>query len=393
MTHFDPSFKTGRTVQYSLDVQRELPLNFALSVGYIGNRGTRLRSDFGRLNALPLNALKLGYPLLNTALSDVTAAQRAYATSVGVTLPANNAAVFPGFTGNVAQALRPFPQYRIIRNQLESQGQSWYNAAQVKLDRRFSRGVQFGVSYTFAKLITNASEDLFGGNPYGAALQNPYDRSQLRAVSQNVPPHVVVLSYIFELPFGKGKRFLSQGGWADRIFGGFQVGGIQRYQSGPPLVLRYSNNTEFLQPDTGVGFQGTLRPNLTGRPFFTSATQQGTSFQLVNPAAFTAPPNYRAPPTTDVTSAALAPARVALGKLYVRQNRLAEGAAEFEAATKFAPNLAEAHYQLGRAYQRLKRPAAAARELAEFKRLSDSQREQEQQDLREITRRLANVRF
>lgn len=158
-------------------------------------------------------------------------------------------------------------------------------------------------------------------------------------------------------------------------------------------MFRYSNNTEFLQPDTGVGFQGALRPNLTGQPFFTSATQQGTSFQLVNPAAFTAPPNYQAPPTTDVTSAAFAPARVALGKLYVRQNRLAEGAAEFEAATKFAPNLAEAHYQLGRAYQRLKRPAAAARELAEFKRLSDSQREQEQQDLREITRRLANVRF
>jgi hypothetical protein len=69
-------------------------------------------------------------------------------------------------------------------------------------------------------------------------------------------------------------------------------------------VLRYSNNTEFLQPDTGVGFQGALRPNLTGQPFFTNASQQGTSFQLVNPAAFSAPPNYQSPPTTDVTSAA-----------------------------------------------------------------------------------------
>src|SRR6476659_8803360 len=59
---------------------RELPAHFAASVGYIGSRGTRLRSDFGRLNALPLEALRLGNPLLTKPLADVTAAERAYAT-------------------------------------------------------------------------------------------------------------------------------------------------------------------------------------------------------------------------------------------------------------------------------------------------------------------------
>ena len=67
---FDPDFKTGRTLQYSLDVQRELPFNFVASIGYIGHHATRLRSNFQRLNALPLNALRLGFPVLNMPLVD-----------------------------------------------------------------------------------------------------------------------------------------------------------------------------------------------------------------------------------------------------------------------------------------------------------------------------------
>ena len=94
----------------------------------------------------------------------MTPLERAYAASVGVPLPASPDAVYPGFNnqggdfaGSVAQALRPFPQYGIINNRLESQGQSFYNAGKVDLQRRFSQGIQFGLSYTFAKLITDAA--------------------------------------------------------------------------------------------------------------------------------------------------------------------------------------------------------------------------------------------
>ena len=51
-------------MQYSLDLQRQLPWNFAIQVGYIGSKGTRLRSNFDPINKVPLNALKLGLPLL-----------------------------------------------------------------------------------------------------------------------------------------------------------------------------------------------------------------------------------------------------------------------------------------------------------------------------------------
>jgi hypothetical protein len=288
--YFDPDFKTSRTIQYSLDLQRELPYNFAFSIGYVGHRATRLHSNFERLNAIPFNALRLGNELLNRPLADVNASERAFAASVGVPLPANNAAVFPTFTGTVGQALRRFPQYRTINNQLESQGQSWYNSMQVKLDRRFSNGIQFGASYTFAKLITDASEDLLGGSPIGTLLQNPYDRESLRTVSPNSIPHVFVFNYIIELPVGKGRRFLDHGGFADKVLGGWQLGGINRYQSGLPLVIRNTRQDAF-GPDT-TGFVTDIRPILTGQPILTTDPRTGDRVRIVNPAAFVAPPSF-----------------------------------------------------------------------------------------------------
>ena len=88
-----------------------------------------------------------------------------------------------------------------------------------------------------------------------------------------------------------------------------------------------------------------------------------------------------------------APASLALGKLYFRTNRLAEAASELERVIKLDPNLAEAYYQLSRVYARLKRTEEAQAILAAFKRLSDSQKEQEQKQRAEIVRRLANVLF
>jgi Tfp pilus assembly protein PilF len=88
-----------------------------------------------------------------------------------------------------------------------------------------------------------------------------------------------------------------------------------------------------------------------------------------------------------------APARLALGKLYARAEHLSEAVAEFEQVIKLDPNLAEAHYQLGRALNRLKRTAEAQTAIATYKRLSDSQKQQEQDEQRDIMRRLADVVF
>ncbi len=88
-----------------------------------------------------------------------------------------------------------------------------------------------------------------------------------------------------------------------------------------------------------------------------------------------------------------AEAHLALARLDVRAERWPEAAAEFERAIKLDPQSAEAHYQLARVYVRLKRTDEAQRELAEFKQLSDAQKEKRETDRRDLLRRLANVRF
>jgi len=299
---FDRFFKNGRTAQYSLNVERELPKQFVLSLGYIGSKGTRLRSGFSPVNALPLDALKLGAPFLQMQLADVTAAQRSYAQSVGVSLPATLAAVFPGFNGTVAQSLKPFPQYGRITEHMESQGQSFYNALKIDLNRRFSQGIQAGVSYTFAKLLTDAAEDLFGNSPITGVVQNPYDRASLWTPSPNIVPNSLVINFLAELPFGKGKRYLNRDGAADRIIGGWQVSGVVRYRNGPLLVPFIAGGArDFLDL---VGFNGNLRPNITGQPFYTDIPAGGLRYQYLNRGAFSAPPAYQNFAVADIGSAA-----------------------------------------------------------------------------------------
>ena len=88
-----------------------------------------------------------------------------------------------------------------------------------------------------------------------------------------------------------------------------------------------------------------------------------------------------------------APARLSLARLFMRTERWAEAVAELEKVTALDPEAAEAYYQLGRAYTRLKRSAEAQAAVATFKRLSETQKKQDERELREIVRRLGNVRF
>jgi len=87
------------------------------------------------------------------------------------------------------------------------------------------------------------------------------------------------------------------------------------------------------------------------------------------------------------------PARIALGKLFMRTGRWEKAATEFEQVIKQDANLPDAYYQLGRTYTRLKRTAEAEATLATFKRLSETQKERESKELREVVKRLADVRF
>lgn len=151
--------RPGMIQQYSFEVQRELTKDLVLNVGYIGTQGHHLRSNLKRFNNLDPRFFALG-DLLNKNIDDVNAADRAFAQSVlpGVSLDRP----FAGFTGNVAEALRPYPQFRSIISdrQLENAGNSTFNAGYVQIQRRFSQGLNLLASYTFSKTITDADSTL-----------------------------------------------------------------------------------------------------------------------------------------------------------------------------------------------------------------------------------------
>jgi len=173
-------------------------------------------------------------------------------SSLGVTVPSW---FIPGWapTGNdkIGQLLRPFPQYGNITSNccLENLGQSTYNALQTKIERRFRNGVNLLASYTYSKTITDAdssfsTETGFNSGVFGA--QNPYNLRGEKAVSYQDIPHAFVVSYMYELPFGPGKRYLNHG-VASKVAGGWQISGVQRYQIGSPTVIEdyYGNSNPF----------------------------------------------------------------------------------------------------------------------------------------------------
>jgi hypothetical protein len=122
---------------------------------------------------------------------------------------------------------------------LENLGISTYNAFQAKLERRFRNGLNLLASYTFSKTLTNADSAIpvfsgFQSNEFAA--QDPFNPKTQKAPSFQDTPHTLVLSYIYELPAGPGRKYLNHG-VASKVLGGWQVGGVQRYQSGTPTIL------------------------------------------------------------------------------------------------------------------------------------------------------------
>jgi hypothetical protein len=145
---------------------------------------------------------------------------------------------FPNGSSTVGQALRPFPQYGGIDTDccLENVGQSTYHALLAKAERRFHNGLNLLASYTFSKTLTDADSALptFAQFSGGSLVQNSYNLKGEKSLSYQDIPHTLVVSYIYELPVGKGKKLLNKGGITDKVLGGWQVGGVQRYQSGQP---------------------------------------------------------------------------------------------------------------------------------------------------------------
>jgi hypothetical protein len=209
-----------------------------------------VNGDYLHTNIAQINALNPKYYNLGNALNDsvTSPAGQTILSNLGVTVPSWFVPLYNSVnvTPSVGQLLRPFPQYLDIGGSnnnmcscLENLGVSTYNAFQAKLERRFRNGLNLLASYTFSKTLTNADSAIpvfsgFQSNEFAA--QDPFNPKSQKAPSFQDTPHMLVLSYIYELPAGPGKKYLNHG-VAGKVLGGWQVGGVQRYQSGTPTIL------------------------------------------------------------------------------------------------------------------------------------------------------------
>ena len=254
--------RPGMVQNWSFEIQHQLATDLILSVGYVGTHGTRLRA-----NLVQTNSINPKYYFLGTKLNDAvsSAAGQADLASLGITEPSWFRPLY-GNSEPIGQLLRPFPQYQDINTSccLENVGQSTYNALEAKLERRFRNGLNLLAAYTFSKTLTDAdstfpSFSAFASNNFGA--QNPFNLKTEKALSYQDTPHAVVLSYLYELPAGPGKKYLSHG-VGSKVLGGWQVGGVHRYQTGSPVIL---NSFAQSPPFSGGNFKFSRVP---GVPIF-----------------------------------------------------------------------------------------------------------------------------
>jgi hypothetical protein len=222
-----PSFgKPAAVYEWSFQIQRQLAEDLILTIGYLGNKAQNLRSNVQNINNIPIADFALGNQLNANVVGN----------TAGVPIP------FPGFTtlwgtgAPIQRALRPFPQYDFIDSGccLQNVGMSTYNALLVSLTRRYRNGLTLQVSYTWAKNLTDADSALPNQSISVSQVQNPFNLRMDKAISAQDIPNTFVIAPLYQLPFGRGRRFLNQG-IASYLVGGWSIGSVQRYQSGQPI--------------------------------------------------------------------------------------------------------------------------------------------------------------
>lgn len=228
--------RTSYIQNWQLSVQRELPGNMLLDVAYVGNHAVKLLLLADYNQARPLTTVELALP----------AAQR------------------PSL-----DARRPIQGFRSISATLPA-AYSNYHALQVKFERRFSRGIYVLNSFTWSKAIDNASQVLEepGGNE--GRPQNLYNIAADRGPGAYDQPFNNTTSFVWDLPFGKGRAYFSDLSYAlDAVLGGWTLTGINTMTSGQAVNFRYAPSPVTANLPSFIGGIA-LRPNLVGNPLLPS---------------------------------------------------------------------------------------------------------------------------
>jgi hypothetical protein len=244
----------GYAQQWNLSVERQLPAGFSLSAAYVGSKGTHLEQYSQQTNQIS------DARLAQAASQFAAGGKSAVALLHSVPNPFfvnGEALALAAPTTTVGQLLRPYPQYTSV--ELAGQGSfaSTYHSLQVTAKRRFAGAGSLLVAYTNSKLISNTDTlTSWLETSVGALQDNNNLRGERSLSSQDVPQRLVV-SYVLDLPFGQGMKYLSNvSSTVNNLVGGWGIDGVATFQRGFPLV--FSNG----QANDATLFGAGSRPNV-----------------------------------------------------------------------------------------------------------------------------------
>ena len=267
--------------QWNINLQRELPYNMFVTAAWVGNRIIHLPSQLNEIDQMdPKYDAQFG-----SQLADVFAPGQ---TSLdGVPLPYPNFVHDFGGSATVAQALVPYPQYSKIFNNFEGFGTTYYQAAQIEVEKRFSNGLSFLAGYTLSRLMDNTSS---GFSSFTAGGINKYNQKPEWAISGSDEPQTLKASGTYELPIGPGKQYVNNHTLGNLV-GGWQVGWILDYESGTANGPGENGSpfpNGFERPDRNSAVSLSTASYSRVRDYFVGKT---SSAQMYNPAAFTKTPS------------------------------------------------------------------------------------------------------
>ncbi len=282
--------KYGYVEQWNFGIQRELPWGFFADVAYAGSHGVHLEQFNTNVNQIPDSFIAQAAQQA-AASQPVAIAQPVATYPFSVNLPGN---LQPGKL-IAGQLDRPFPQYSGLQyNGFGCCGSS-YNSLQATVTKRFQGGGTMLVAYTNAKLLSNTdtlTSWLEGGVSGGVgSIQDWNNLKGERSISSQDVSQRLVISYVLDLPFGRGKKYLSGvNGISGKAVSGWGIDGVTTFQRGFPVKISYGKGTSLSGSGLGIG---SLRPDVVaGCDKSVSGSPASKLGGWFNTACFTDPPDW-----------------------------------------------------------------------------------------------------
>ncbi|HUQ95382.1 MAG TPA: hypothetical protein VM120_27130 [Bryobacteraceae bacterium] len=253
---YDPNMRLPYVHMWSGGIQRQLSNSWLMEVLYQGSSGVGLLNSWD-VNVVPLNIS-----------TDLTTLNQIF---------------------NATQNYKPYTQFGTIRH-YSNYGHNTHHSGMLRFERRFAQGLTLNAFYQLGKTINNADDD---GDAGGITF---YNRSLEKARASYDISHRFVSVMTYELPFGKGRKWMTGGRVSNWVLGGWDFAWTQTFQSGPPTTVTFGGNPNRYLP--GASRPNQILPNELAQPgdweigphrFPLSAQNRYYNFDaFACPAAFTA---------------------------------------------------------------------------------------------------------